>query len=360
MDITVSAVTSTTATLTFGGVSGGTAFVEVQYSTDPDFQWGIAPIVRANTTAGTVLNGLNQAQTYYMRARALPAGGWSAPVGVVTPVGVLRDTTPAAIMIEPALIIPPERVLAWTASSEVAGYPVRTLGRDDPNSTWWAERVGVGFAFEAQIAPTPIDTIAVLETNASEAATITIKGGPSLANVRGGAPAYTHAERPFRASSGLPGRRGYHSFVRLPAPQAFAFWRVEIAGPIPGEIFVATYAVFGLAYSTRNYAADSKSETLLDRGAIDRDRSGNPARVDGHRGRNVEFEIVNMTEAQYESQFAQLGYRLGTTRSALVVPNSKPGVFLHDRLLYGTLKPGRDANTYTPRFSKQFSIESLI
>lgn len=364
MDITVSAVTATTATLAFGGVPGGTAFVEVQYSTDPDFQWSLAPIVRANTTAGTVLNGLNQVQTYYARARPLSAGGvvgaWSAIVGIVTPVSALRDLSPANVMIEPALIIPPERVLAWTASSEVPGYPVRTLGRDDPNSTWWAERVGVGFAFEAQIAPTPIDVISVLETNASDDATITIKGGPSLANVRSGAPAYTLAERPFRVSTGLPGRRAYHSFVRLPAPQAYPFWRIEIAGPIPGEIFVATYAVFGLAYSTRNFAADSKSETLIDRGSIDRDRSGNPARVDGHRGRSVEFEIVNMTEAQYESQFSQLGWKLGTTRSALVVPNSKPGAFLHDRLLFGTMKAGRDANTYTPRFAKQFSIDSLI
>lgn len=364
MDTTVSAVTSTSATLAFAGVPGGTAFVQVQYSADPEFKWGIAPIVRANTTAGTVLNGLNQAQTYYMRARPLSGGGvvgaWSNVVGIYTPAAALRDLSPATIMIEPALIVPPEKVLAWTASSEVPGYPVRTLGRDDPNSSWWAERVGLGFSFEVQIAPTPIDVISVLETNASEAATIVVKGGPSLANVRSGAPAFTHAAQPFRVSAGLPGRRAYHSFVRLPAPQTYPFWRVEIEGPIPGEIFVATYAVFGLALSTRNYAADSKSETLLDRGAIERDRSGNPARVEGHRGRTVEFEIVNMTEAQYEGMFSQIGWRLGTTRPALVVPNSKPGVFLHDRLLYGTMKAGRDANTYTPRFSKQFSIDSLI
>lgn len=364
MDITVSSVAATSTTLAFSGLPGGTAFVQVQYSIDPDFLWGIAPIVRADSNAGTVLNGLNQAQTYYLRARPLltigSIGDWSPVVGIYTPVAALRDLSPASVMIEPALIVPPERVLAWTASDEISGYPVRTLGRDEPNSTWWAERVGLTFDFEAQMAAAPIDVISVLETNASEASTITVKAGPSLANVRGGAPAYSFAARPFRVSAGLPGRRAYHAFVRLPAPQAYPFWRVEIGGPVPGDVFVATYAVFGLAYATRNFSADSKSETLLDRGSIDRDRSGNPARVEGHRGRNVDFELVNLTEAQYEGTLSQLRWRLGTTRPALVLPNSKPGVFLHDRLLYGTLKAGRATNTYTPRFSQQFSIESLI
>jgi len=356
--------TATSADLSFSDVPAGTLLVEIQLAYRSDFQWCLAPIFRTTNLNVTTVSALNQAARYFVRARPVSTGGiegdWSPTLGISTPATALRNLAPQPVMIEPALIVPAEPVLDWPDSNEIGGHPARALGRDDPQSTWWANRAGANFAFNARMSGAPIDTIAVLESNASESSTIRVKADGSFAGLVGSSPAFSTAFAPFRASAGLPGRKAYHSLVRLPAPQRYEYWRVEIGGPVPGEVFAATYAVFGLAHSSRNFASDSKSETVLDAGSVERDRSGNPTRVAGHRGRTVEFEIQNMTEAQYEGAFEQIRWLTGTTDPALVVPNSKPGVFLHDRILYGLLGPGRATNTYSPRFTQGFSVSSLI
>lgn len=354
----------TSAVIFFAAVPANTLLIEVQYSTRRDFSWALAPVIRSANLSTMTLSGLNQRQAYYVRARPLSTSGqegaWTDVFGFRTFDGPARNVAPQGIMIEPALIVPPEPVLKWTADNEVAGHPARTLSRDDPQSSWWSDLVGGKYAFETYIAGDVVDTIAILETNASESMQVTVKADYNGDTIRTNNPTYSYGPVPFRASANLPGRRGYHALIRLPQPQGFRYYRVEITGTVPGGRFVATYAVIGLAHSTRNFAADSKNETILDYGSIDRDRSGNPARVDGHRGRTVDFEIVNMPEAQYETAFEQLKWKLGTTDPALIVPNSKAGAFLHDRILYGTLKPSRATNTYSPRFSQQFSVDSLI
>lgn len=363
MYTTFSNITSTSFTVNFGDTPSDASQVELQYSTRPDFEWVISPILITSSMTSMTLLGLNQAQRYYVQLRPVYSNGTRGPWGpkgaIYTPVSALRSLTPASVMIEPAIIVPPEPLLDWYADDEVAGHPVKALGRDDPGSAWWSERNNGMYAFEVAVSGAPINTVALLETNASEACTITVKAGYGPTNVRAPNPPYQFTA-PFRPSQGLPGRRAYHSLVRLPVDVQLPYWRIEIVGPVPGDLLVATYAVLGFAHTTRNFAADSKNEALLDYGSLDRDRSGNPSRVMGHRGRQVDFEIVNLTEAQYESAFEQLRWRLGTTEPALVVPNTKPGVFLHDRILYGTMSAGRATNTFSPRFSQQFSVNSLI
>lgn len=353
----------TSVGLFFSGVPDGTLLIEVQYSTKPDFMWCPSPIVRSNDLTGMTLNGLNQATSYYMRARAVSSGGsfgdWSPTFGFRTQDGTARVVTPQTVMIEPALIVPPEPVLTWQADNEVAGYPARALGRDDPNSMWWSDLAGGKFAFQAYCAGGEIDTIAVLETNASEAMQITIKAGFDADTIKGGSPAYSYGPVPFRASANLRGRRGYHSLVRLPAPVSYRHFRIELTGQVPGNRFAATYAVLGRAHKTKNFALD-KGETIADYGTIERDRSGNPNRMRGHRGRLVDFEVVNMTEAQYETAFERLRWQLGITDPALIVPNSKAGSFLHDRILFGQIRAGRAGQPYSTLFSQAFNVDSLI
>jgi len=353
----------TSAGIYFAAVPAGTLLIEVQYSTRPDFMWCPSPIVRSFDLGGMTMNGLNQATPYYMRARPISSSGaqgeWTATFGFSTQGGPARILTPATVMIEPALIVPPEPVLSWTADNEVSGYPARALGRDDPNSMWWADLSGGKFAFQTYVAGGAVDTIAVLESNASEGMQIKVLADYEGNTINTGSPTYSYGPVPFRASLNLPGRRGYHSLVRLPAPVNFRHYRVEITGQVPGNRFVATYAVLGQAHKTKNFALD-KGETIADYGSIERDRSGNPNRVRGHRGRLVDFEVVNMTEAAYESAFERLRWMLGTTDPALVVPNSKAGAFLHDRILYGQVRAGRASNPYSPIFSQAFNVDSLI
>ena len=40
--------------------------------------------------------------------------------------------------------------------------------------------------------------------------------------------------------------------------------------------------------------------------------------------------------------------------------NGKPGSFLHDRILYGTLPQFRTVNPVSPRYSLSLSIDSII
>ena len=204
----------------------------------------------------------------------------------------------------------------------------------------------------------PVDTLAVLETNAGEGATITVRAGATR-EAATSSPSYQRGPLPFRASPALPQRMGYHSLVRLPVAQSFPFWQVEIAGTFPGDIFAATYATLGLARRSKNFSADM-TETPTDAGTLERDRSGIPSRVLGVRGRTVDFDLSRMSPADFETQYADLSRLVGHTELVLVVPNSKSGPFLHDRILLGNISAARSTRPYSASFNQSFSIDSLI
>src|SRR3546814_14079108 len=94
-------------------------------------------------------------------------------------------------------------------------------------------------------------------------------------------------------------------------------------------------------------AAD-KNEVGVDLGSLERLRSGNPNRIRGYRMRRVDFDLAALTEAQYETQYGDLHWRVGGTDPVLIVPNSKSGAFLQDRILYGAITAGRPVNSYSP------------
>src|SRR5207245_2485388 len=119
------------------------------------------------------------------------------------------------------------------------------------------------------------------------------------------------------------------------------------------------FGVVGLARTAKNIAAD-KVESPLDYGALDRTRDGIPDRRYGWRGRRVDFEIAFMTEAQWETQFADLRSKIGLIDPVLVVPNTRAGVFLHDRILFGPISAQRATQPYTPRFTQGLTVDSLI
>lgn len=366
MDIAVSGVTATTATVT---ISAGTASVPLEYqvSYSPGFSFCVAPVIAAGNLSGAggmviALSGLNQDSPFYFRAReiiASVAGPWSTTVGFVTPVSVAPSTAPAAVMIEPAMLVIPSPVLAWAADNVVSGYPVANLGRDAPVA-WRSYAAGDIHAFEVRIAPGKVDTIALLMSNAPEAATVTIRAGADAANVNGGSPSFTTAALPFRASANIAGRPGYHALIRLPATQSYPYWRIIINAPIgPGHVFHLEHAILGLNRKSKNYALD-KVETPLDQGTLERTRSGNPARVRGIRMRRVDFELSVMKEADYELLYHDIARLVGSTDPVLAVPNTRAGAFLHDRILYGVIAGGRILNPASPRFTRGFTIESII
>ena len=359
MTLSASAVGETSVTLNFAGLAAdGT--IDVQLAARPDFQFCVCPIINLPRQAQYQLQALNQRASYFARCRARRANGaveeWSALTAFRTLDGAARNTAPGAVLIEPALIVTPEPVLEWRGYWTIDGFPTSNLGVDAPCG--WKSVNGVGYTYiDFRTAGAPVDTMAVLNTNMPEAGTVSIHAASSLAGLD------NLAERidvlinvPFRASSNLPGRPGYHGLFRF-APRAAAWWRIVFIGPRPAGTLWVEHLVIGRNRVTKNHSVD-KTESPISRGSVERQRSGIPDRVAGVPMRKVEFDISMLTEAQYEEAYADLA--AWENEAVLVVPNSRAGAFLHDRILYGDMMGSRTFNPASPRFTRSFSIESLI
>jgi hypothetical protein len=339
--------------------------VDIQYATRADFKFCIAPILRRSTDAVQGFQYLNQAATYYMRGRSVPASGipeaWGPTLGFVTPTFSLASTAPSGVLIQPALIVVPAPILSWTSlSSAVPGYPPQNLGIDAPVA-WRSTGIGTGEFYKyhgigVQMANQPVDTIAILNTNAAEGCTVNIAAG---SNSNFTTFDYFRSNIPFRASANLSGRPGYHALIRLPAPVQALFWRFDVVGDMPGNTFHAEHVVFGLSRASKNYSADM-SVTPVDLGSVNRTRNGNVDRLKGFRMRRVAFDISMETEAQYETMHRDLGGLIGNTDPVLVVPNSKAGAFLHDRICYGPMSQMKFTNPTSSRWTSSFTIDSIV
>lgn len=359
ISLAVNSVTATSVTLGFTG-AGPNGTIEVQLSARPDFEWCVSPIYTLALAGSGSLQQLNQDASYYARARNRPAAGvpdaWSSVVAFRTPLSSAPNTAPQAIMNDAAIIVLPEPVTDWVALSEQDGYPLRNLGRDAPVA-WHGSLVSGLYVFEFRTAGAPIDTLALMNTNLPEAATWRAKAGADQANVRSGSPAFNSGSQAFRASANIPGRRGYHGLMQLATPQAYPYWRIEISATCPGSMIHAEHFIAGLNRKSRTHALE-KRESGTTLGSMERTRSGAPDRQEGYRMREVEFDIAFLTETQYETLYHDLAYRLNDP--ILVVPNSRAGAFLHDRMLYGDLGGGQVVQTHTPRYTRTFKVNSLI
>ena len=336
------------------GVSGLVSS-QLQYGTRADFDYSIAPIFGAAAAATQTFSKLNRSQTYYFRERGVDAGGlvgpWSNVLAVQTSPGTDPSPGIAAVLIQPALIVVPAYVSEWGASGSMAGYSPAAVGDPSPSTGWRVSAAGTR-TLGAVLGGAQVDTVALLDTNLPEDATWAIR----VYDLAGGLTA-TYGPMAFRASSGLPGRRGYHGFFRFPAPLAAAGIQIDIAGTVPGNVVHVTHAIFGLARATRNYS--DLGIQPFDLGQLNRQRDGSPIGIPGFRGKRVDFTISALTETQHETAYADLADRVGLDQPVFVVPNSKPGIYLHDRLLYGPLLSTRIGWSRL-RAERQFSVESII
>lgn len=354
--LNITAVGATSVSFTFNDeAADGTN--EIQIAIRPDFKYCVSPILTGYARGSApVVAGLNQDCPYYARVRAKRASGayeaWSPTTPFRTPVNAARVTAPASVMIKPAVLVVPCPVVQWISATAIAGYPPANLGIDAPVAFRSAHATVHQFA--ARIAWEPIDTIALLMTNMPEDATVQFHAGQTTGYLDYVSPVF-----PARASANMPGRPGYHGLFRLPEPQAYQYWRATVTAACPGGILHIEHAVFGRNRVSKNHSYD-KNESGLDLGSLERTRSGNPNRVNGYRMRKVDFDISMMSEAQYETQYGDLHWKVGGTDPVFVVPNSKEGGFLHDRMLYGAISAGRVVNPATPVYTRNFTIDSLI
>ncbi len=351
--------TATEVTIsTLGFPASGT--MEYQVSPRADFAFCVCPIYSSTPSTSLTIGGLNQRCTYFFRFRSRGtngiAGAWSNVIAIRTADGGAQAIAPAAIMITPAIFVVPEVPISIEGTSTIAGFPAINVLRDAAVG-WKATRPDQYSWIDAQFGGQPIDTIAVLNTNLPEACAILIQAAPTFesyaANDGSVVNLYVGA---FRASPNLPGRMGYHGIFQF-APTTLPWIRVAFGNGKTANTTYVEHIIFGRNRVTKNHSLD-KSETPQPKTSSDRLRTGAPDRVFGLPMRKVDFELQMLTEAQYETVYGDLWQREG--EPVFVVPNSKSGGFLHDRMLYGDLQGGRIVNPSSPRYNRQFSILSII
>ncbi len=346
--------------------AGGATEAEVQISDNPNMLFGLIVSRDWNIAGGNItINGLNQSSQYYVRARAKLGAGvydeWSNIIGFTTLLSAVQTYPVGQLLLDTALIVPPEPLISLTLAHPVAGYPVENVTVDDPNAECWVNMDANSSNIVIETGGAPVDTLAILGTNLPEAASILWSAFNTKANaIAGTAVQFSAPSIAFRASTNLPQRRHYHSIQRLAAPQSYRWWRLDFSTGAASMLNIASIGeiVMGLARKTKNISAD-KIETPIDLGSAERNRDGTIDRRYGHRGRKVDFEISFLRETQFQTEYADLWSRLGNTSPVLVVPNSKANAFLHDRILYGILSQSRTQNPRAPFFTQSFSCESI-
>ena len=363
LSMTLGATTATSQVLNFSGYAG-TDKIRIQYASRIDFKNVVAPTYEISAAAAHTMQAINQDARYFVRARLVKQNGdledWVGPLGFYTPVAAARVTTPGQVLIKPALVVVPERM--WDLSqvgTSFPGHPLQNLLHDGPTAWrgYGPETVKVRFSNGG----IPIDTIALLSTNLPEKGTgrsVIIRASntsPTMASDIG----YTSSFADLRASENLPGRPGYHFLANLGAARSFQYWEIRIEAPVPGGLFQIGHLIAGLSRASKNHSVDM-TETPIDFADFDRMRDGNPIRMSGLRGRRVDFDISMLTQAQYETLYRDLYQRVGLSDPLLVVPNSKEGAFLHDRILYGVPQQYRATNPASPYYSLGMSIDSII
>lgn len=360
LGFTVSNITATGARLNFTGMAGNVSAIEVQLSPRLDFKWCVCPIFSVAAATPQDIVGLNQVQSYYGRARERyldgTASAWTPIFPFRTPLAQAQVTAPAAVLIEPAIVMVPEPIVSWSAAGPgvVAGFPVTNLGRDAPVAWRSLANAQNVHTFMVETAGSPIDTIALLNSNVPENGTVIVTGSHAPWGVN-----FIHGPVPFRASQNLPGRYGYHALIEFAAAQQYRWFVVQITAAVPGGLLHLEHAVVGQARRSKNHAIEKK-ETPIDLGALERSRTGIPDRLAGFRMRRVEFDLALMKESQYETLYSDLGRKVGQFDPVLIVPNSKRNAFLHDRICYGNLEGGSVTNPASPVYTRTFAVDSII
>ena len=352
--ITVSAVSITTASFALTGVSGDS--IEMQIATRPDFAWCVCPIFPMPAASVADVAGLNQGTSYYVRARNGEGDAWTVQA-FRTLDGTPQIDNTDGIIVLPAMIVRPEPLISIAAGSEYGGFQARNLLFDAPVA-WESLSASDVHQLTFSMAPAPVDTIALLQTNLPEDASIKVRAAATAPGIASdGAAQFVANFTAPRASSALPGRPGYHALIDLGAQLAYQFWRIEVSASTPGHVFHAEHLIIGKNLRTRNHSIDKK-ETPINYGSSERSRSGVPDRVDGLKGRRIEFDLSNLTESEFERNYSQVWRDTG--EPMLVVPNTKDGAWLHDRIAYGDFLPGSASWSGSIRFTRSFGVESII
>lgn len=157
-------------------------------------------------------------------------------------------------------------ITAITSATSFAGYAPSNLLIDAPVA--WRSSHASAHVLTLRMAPEPIDTIALLQSNIPEDATVLVEAGTTTAYS-----GYSSGALTFRASPNVPGRPGqHHGLLRLPAAQSFEYWRMRSPPPARPTRCTSSTSSWGSTARPKT-CRRTKSETGVDLGSLERLRS---------------------------------------------------------------------------------------
>lgn len=352
--ISTKSVTSTSFIVEVDADSGETLF-DVEINRAEDFASDDS-FIQSNVGFGDrTFAGLPSDTVWSIRARKTNGG-----IGLWTPV-IKRATLPApanapnlGLTVDKALLVRPEQLSQILAPSALLGAPAKNLLRDDPMSAMRVNGSGT-FAIQFETAGRPMDAIALLGTLAGIDATWRIRAAASQAALAS-APTYDTGYIRFHASPNLGARELYHGLHLMAAPRTDTWWEISITHAAPA--FVARNLVVGLQRKSVN-ASRGSGQTAYDLGSMSRTSYGTPQRVEGWKGRRVDFELSWLSETEYQTKWSDLEMTLGLTRPVMVLPNSRANQYLHDRIGFGCISSTRSEVMRGDKSLRQITVDSL-
>jgi len=338
----------------------GAAVATVEMNTEADFASAdtfLFTMTPANGANAAQIRGLPNATPFWLRIRINGIAGYSNVVLVATSTVAPADYS--GFSIDKAVVVVPAPLAGVTdgyaaGSALRGGFPAANLLRPDPLSTFQAvatTNAQLAVQLNWQTSGEPIDTIALLGTQAGDDAVVIVQ----WSNDGTFSDATKRMQMPLRCSPTIGRRSSYHALVTLPQPTTDRYWLMVVQ--TAARHFLARNLIVGLARQSIN-ANVGAGVNMGDTGTSARGRFGVMDTVSGWRGRQLDMELGWLHESEYHTKWADLEGLVGRTKPVLILPNSKRNVWMNDRIGFGPIVDTRAETLRGKRHSRNISVDS--
>lgn len=223
-----------------------------------------------------------------------------------------------------------------TVGNEDASFPMSNLLLPLPHDHWRSSGLSTLFGtFDFSVTGPSFDTLALLYTNATSAATIRWRGATSEANLTA-APAFDTGNETLWASTGLEDWPYSHSFKFLSALETHDWWRFDVIdGANPDGFFKAGAVVFGDGFQPGINYSFGGDRDWEDSGRIRQLESGIEVPRAGAIVPTTNILMKWATEAEQEASILPLRRTSGGTDPILIALDPDSGVDRMSKMYYG-------------------------
>ena len=249
-----------------------------------------------------------------------------------------------------------------TAGSAAANMPVTNLQLVQPTDVWRAIDLANSYVVADLGAAAAITLAALLDTNASSAATWRIRAATSEANLTA-APGYDSGSLTHWLASGLGDWETTHA-VKTFAAQNFRWWRIDVSDAAnPDGYYQAGRLYLAVKWEpTGNIKVrEGMSLRWLDPSPIAQTISGHRYPDIKRRRRVLEFGLGYLSEAEMWGNAAPIDRLRGTSKDLLISRDPAHASYAQEWTVYGLL------HELTPivfqeisQYARRFEIEELI